>query len=161
MRRLPLMFLVIMATTAAGCSGMKTTTERAPLQENLTTESGEPAYITVQHCLISFRGTGTKAVRSQADAEKLALELFEQAQGGADFPKMIRKYTDDSSPGIYRMANTGFEGNMNLRDKIYPRDSMAAAFGDTGFPLEVGEFGLAVFDKSKSPFGWHIVKRIK
>jgi hypothetical protein len=43
----------------------------------------------------------------------------------------------------------------------YARNKMVAAFGDTGFPLEVGEIGIADADRKKSPYGWHIVKRIE
>ena len=43
----------------------------------------------------------------------------------------------------------------------YPRGKMVPAFGDTGFPLKVGEYGIADYDPKKSNFGWHIVKRIE
>lgn len=42
-----------------------------------------------------------------------------------------------------------------------PRDQMAAAFGDVGFKLEVNEIGLAEPDAQNSPFGYHIIKRLK
>jgi parvulin-like peptidyl-prolyl isomerase len=38
---------------------------------------------------------------------------------------------------------------------------MVPAFGDAGFPLKVGEIGMASYDSTKSPYGWHIVKRLK
>jgi hypothetical protein len=38
---------------------------------------------------------------------------------------------------------------------------MAGAFGDVGFQLEVGGIGLAEYDPSTSPFGYHIIKRTK
>ncbi|MAW59971.1 MAG: hypothetical protein CMJ94_03930 [Planctomycetes bacterium] len=41
------------------------------------------------------------------------------------------------------------------------RGAMAPAFGDVGFKLQVGEVGLAEPDAQKSPFGYHIIKRIK
>ena len=43
----------------------------------------------------------------------------------------------------------------------YARNRMVPAFGDAGFPLQVGGIGMASYDKDKSPFGWHIVKRLK
>ncbi|MEM7305955.1 MAG: peptidylprolyl isomerase [Planctomycetota bacterium] len=42
-----------------------------------------------------------------------------------------------------------------------PRDGMAPAFGDVGFALEVGEVGMTTFDPQKSPFGWHVIKRLE
>jgi hypothetical protein len=38
---------------------------------------------------------------------------------------------------------------------------MVAAFGDVGFKLEVDSIGMSVFDAQKSPYGWHIIKRLK
>lgn len=42
-----------------------------------------------------------------------------------------------------------------------PRDEMAQAFGDVGFALKVGEIGLASYDKTTSPFGFHVIKRLQ
>lgn len=143
-----------------GCGAVGSTVYR----EELKTESGEPAYITVQHCLIGFRGSVPGASRSMEEARTLAYELLERAKNGEDFDEIVYRNTDDSPPGIYRMANRGFEADMatsNEADQIYARDKMVPAFGDTGFPLKVGEFGMAEFDQEKSPFGFHIVKRIR
>lgn len=132
-------------------------------RRDVTTESGEPAYITVQHCLIAFQGSIDTARRTQAEAEALALELFEKAKNGEDFEQMVVQHTDDSPPGIYKMANHGFAGDQSSSIQsqwIFARGEMVAAFGDTGFPLKVGEIGLAPYDPQTSPFGWHIVKRI-
>jgi parvulin-like peptidyl-prolyl isomerase len=38
---------------------------------------------------------------------------------------------------------------------------MVPAFGNVGFALNVGEIGIADFDPQTSPFGWHIIKRLK
>ena len=124
-----------------------------------TSETREPDYITVQHCLIAFKGSlpGTPISRSKEEAKELATKLLEEARAGADFAEIIRKNTDDSPPGIYKMANRG----AREKQDVYGRDKMVPAFGDTGFPLKVGEFGLAEFDTAKSPYGWHIVKRIE
>lgn len=42
----------------------------------------------------------------------------------------------------------------------HPRAAMVPGFGDVGFSLGAGEVGLAEFDENKSPFGWHIIKRL-
>lgn len=144
---------------SGGCSSLDIYDEAA------VAANGEPAYITVQHCLISFAGAGPGgATRSMEEAEALAQELFEKAKAGEDFGRIVTKYTDDSAPGIYKMANEGFEGDttpMVTSNKIFRRKDMVAAFGDTGFPLEVGDYGMSVYDPEKSPYGWHIVKRIR
>ena len=98
------------------------------------------------------------------EARTLAYDLLERARNGEDFDEIVYRNTNDSPPGIYRMANHGFESDMsasNPDDQIYARDKMVPAFGDTGFPLKVGEYGIADFDEEKSPFGFHIVKRIR
>jgi parvulin-like peptidyl-prolyl isomerase len=38
---------------------------------------------------------------------------------------------------------------------------MVPAFGNVGFALKVGEIGIADYDPHTSPFGWHIIKRLK
>jgi peptidyl-prolyl cis-trans isomerase B (cyclophilin B) len=45
--------------------------------------------------------------------------------------------------------------------RSFPRDEMVPAFGDVGFALAVGEFGLAPYDQTASPFGWHVIKRLE
>lgn len=42
----------------------------------------------------------------------------------------------------------------------HPRAAMVPAFGDVGFGLQIGEVGLAEYDEAKSPFGWHVIKRL-
>ncbi len=156
---LVLAFALLSPLILSGCNSLQTDVYR----EGVVSDNGEPGYITVQHCLIGFQGTVKNAMRTKEEAQALALELFEKAKAGEDFDKIVRKYTDDSPPGIYRMANRGFRSDMSPivpSNKIYARDEMVPAFGNTGFPLKVGEVGLAEFDEEESPFGWHIVKRI-
>ncbi len=165
MKSSKLPFLLLSLGLCLGCNGIQSTGKVSSVfREGLTTENGEPAYITVQHCLIGFQGSVPNANRTRVEAEKLALELLEQARGGGDFDAIIKEHTDDSPPGIYHMANRGFEADMNGNDPasmVFARDAMVPAFGDTGFPLQVGEYGLATFDQENSPFGWHIVKRLR
>lgn len=149
----------------SGCSGMQSKGSSV-YREGLVTDDGQPGYITVQHCLIGFQGSvqGKAISRSQAEAEALAQELFEKAQAGEDFSKIVAGNTDDSAPGIYRMANNGFPGDTTSHipsKHVMPRSQMVAAFGDVGFELQPGEVGLAAYDPATSPFGWHIIKRLK
>ncbi len=121
--------------------------------------NNEPEHIQVQHILIAFSGSlpGQAVNRTQEEARNLAYDLLKQAQEGADFDALVKQYTDDSPPGIYGMSNLGVTPGRGE----YPRNQMVAAFGDTGFPLEVGKIGIADFDTRTSPYGWHIVKRLK
>jgi foldase protein PrsA len=117
----------------------------------------EPDRIQVAHVLISFAGAGTAATRSKADAEKLANDVLGRAKKGEDFHQLIKELSDDSGDGVYGMANLRVKPNAGE----YPRQGMVAAFGDVGFKLEVGGIGLSAFDPQKSPYGWHIIKRLK
>lgn len=123
--------------------------------------SAEPDRVTVQHILIGFTGSipGKNITRSRDEAQQLAEEVLKRAQDGEAFDALVRENTDDSAPGIYKMANRGVPPDP--KQKLFARDAMVAAFGDIGFPLEVGEIGMAAYDPRKSPFGWHIIKRIE
>jgi parvulin-like peptidyl-prolyl isomerase len=121
--------------------------------------SREPDHIQVQHILIGFQGSvpGKPIRRSKDEAKTLAYQLLEEARAGADFDELVRKHTDDSPPGIYGMSNRGVAPARGE----YARDGMVPAFGNAGFPLQVGEIGIADYDQRSSPYGWHIVKRLK
>lgn len=127
-----------------------------------TVPNAEPDFITVQHILIGFKGSvpGKNIIRTKEEAEALAKEVLAMAQAAdADFDALVKKYTNDSPPGIYKMANSNVK--TGIPAGVYPRHKMVAAFGDVGFPLQVGQVGLANHDPEKSRFGWHIIKRIK
>ncbi|MBP1659734.1 MAG: prsA [Candidatus Aminicenantes bacterium] len=122
-------------------------------------DKAEPEHITVQHILIAFKGSlpDPKVTRSQADAETLALKIFERAKAGEDFDAMVKTYTNDAYPGIYKMSNRDVAPGSGE----FPRTRMVKAFGDVGFGLEVGGVGLAVYDPGTSKYGWHIIKRLE
>ena len=121
----------------------------------------EPEHVTVQHILISFKGSIPKpsVTRTRAQAEALALELFERAKKGEDFDELVKGYTDDQHPGIYKMANIGVAPDQIQQE--YSRNNMVKAFGDVSFSLPVGGIGLAEFDPEASKYGWHIIKRLE
>ena len=129
-------------------------------EEMTKSAADEPQYIHVQHVLIGYKGSvpGKPITRSKDQAKELADEVFKKAQGGDDFGELVREYTDDAFPGIYKMANFGVQPNES---GMHKREGMVPAFGDVGFPLEVDGIGMAEYDPQKSRYGWHIVKRIK
>jgi len=124
-------------------------------------QAAEPDRITVQHILISFKGAIDNPVvtRTRQEAEKLAKELLDRIQKGEDFDALVKGYTDDQHPGTYSMSNFNVKPDPSKAE--YPRNRMVKAFGDVGFSLKVGEVGLAAYDPEKSPFGWHIIKRLQ
>lgn len=123
----------------------------------------EEGILEVQHILIAFQGTlpgDAKVERTREEAETLANELLERAQGGEDFDELVVEYTDDSAPGIYRMVDNNVDTRLMPRN-VMPRSGMVPGFGDTSFSLEVGEIGMAPYDPVRSQYGFHIIKRLK
>jgi len=109
------------------------------------------ASIEIQHVLIAFKGAPRmppSVTRSKEEAKALAEQVYAEAMGGADFLSLVKKYTNDSAPGIYPLNQAGRRG-------------MVKGFGDVGWRLKVGEIGVAPWDQLASPFGWHIIKRLK
>jgi hypothetical protein len=119
----------------------------------------EPEHIQVQHILIGFSGSvpGKRITRSKEEARTLAYDLLEKAQAGEDYDALVAKHTDDSPPGIYGMSNRG----VSPGPREYERDGMVPAFGNVGFGLEVGGYGVADYDQRTSPYGYHLIKRVK
>lgn len=127
----------------------------------LAAAADEPQRITVQHILIAFKGSlpDGNVTRTQKEAEALAKELLDRIKKGEDFDALVKGYTNDQHPGIYSMSNFGVTPDQSVPE--YPRNRMVKGFGDAGFSLKVGEVGLAVYNPQTSPYGWHIIKRLK
>ena len=158
------MLLLLSACVSKSSDNAKLTEKNAleAMKESILKLSSTPEVrdttIEVQHLLISFAGTRTPATRSKEEAELLAADLFAQINAGADFDTLIKEHTDDSHPGIYGMT---MSVNADPSKNIYARRGMVPAFGNVGWKLKVGEFGVAPFNSTESEFGWHIIKRTK
>jgi hypothetical protein len=145
------------------------TTNGDPATGGNVNTAGQPQHITVQHILIGFKdAVGFQgnpppgaANRTEEQAKTLAYEILDRAKKGEDFDQLVTQYTDDSPPGIYSMSNIGVAPDNASGE--FAREGMVAAFGDIGFALQVGEIGIADYDATTftSPYGWHIIKRIK
>jgi hypothetical protein len=118
-----------------------------------------PAHIEVQHILIGFAGSvpGKGITRTKEEAKKLAHEILDKARKGANFDTLVATYTNDSPPGIYKMSGSG----VPPQPGEYSRDQMVPAFGNVGFAISPGNIDIAEYDPSASPFGWHIIKRLR
>jgi PPIC-type PPIASE domain len=116
-------------------------------------------HIKLQHILIAFAGKvrGKNVTRTEEEARALAAQVLERAKKGEDFDELVRTYTDDQAPGIYRLANSG----ITPASGEFSRDRMVPAFGRVGFSLVPGEIGMAEYDPLVSPYGWHIIKRLE
>ncbi|MBM3297843.1 MAG: hypothetical protein FJY83_09640 [Candidatus Aminicenantes bacterium] len=127
----------------------------------LAARAEEPQRITVQHILIAFKGSlpDGNVTRTQKEAETLVKQLLDRIKKGEDFDALVKAYTNDQHPGIYSMSNIGVTPDQSKPE--YPRDRMVKGFGDASFALKVGEVGVAAYDPKTSPYGWHIIKRLK
>lgn len=106
--------------------------------------------VTVQHVLVAFVGAtrGSESNRSYEEARTLAEELLKRARSGEDFPAMMDRYSTDEGGGTYSMTQKS-------------RHGYAKSFHKVAFRLAVGEVGVAAYDPSKCPFGFHVIKRIE
>lgn len=132
---------------------------RAPAEAAAPAPASAAEHIKLQHILISFAGKipGKNITRTEDEARALAAQVLERAKKGEDFDALVKTYTDDRAPGIYSLANTG----VTPSGDEFARNRMVPAFGDVGFSLAPGEIGMAEYDPARSPFGWHIIKRLE
>jgi hypothetical protein len=123
-------------------------------------EETEPLHIAVKHVLIGFEGANIPGVsRTLQEAQLLAVDVLEQAGGGEDFDELMLRYSDDrESSGIYAISNFG--RNPRAPGEVN-RTRLVRGFGDVAFSLKVNEVGLCDYDPKKSPYGFHVIKRIK
>jgi hypothetical protein len=158
MYRLRFVVIITLALSLTlGCQSKEESGDEAAQTEQVS----EPDFVTVQHVLIAYKGSipGKKITRTQDDARELAVKVLEMAKSGKDFGELVKEFSDDAYPGIYKMANFGVPSGDDRRSR--PRGRMVGAFGDVGFKLQVGEVGMAEYDRQKSPYGWHVIKRIE
>jgi hypothetical protein len=118
-------------------------------------------HIEVQHVLIGFVSSVPQKniTRSRAEAETLANDILKRARAGEDFGQLVQKYTDDAYPGIYHLADRGVQ--VDQAGGEIARDGFVKGFSDAAFSLKQGDVGIATYNPKDSPFGWHIIKRLR
>ena len=106
--------------------------------------------VKVQHVLVAFVGAkrGSESKRTYDEARKLTEELLQRARGGEDFAGLMKTYSTDEGGGTYTLTQQD-------------RSGYAENFHQIAFRLAVGEIGVAPHHRSKSPFGWHVIKRLE
>jgi hypothetical protein len=119
-------------------------------------EHADPV-VQVQHVLVGVTHPRLPGVeRTPEDAERLAAEVFGRIQAGEDFDLLVKLHTNDSHPGIYSLALAGRQSG-----EVRGRAEMVPGFGDVAWRLAVGEVGVARLDPVASPFGYHLIKRLR
>ncbi|HEU4418724.1 MAG TPA: peptidylprolyl isomerase [Planctomycetota bacterium] len=143
--------LVAVACAFSACSDPPDDT---PLGRDIAAIMARPEQSTgkvkVQHVLVAFVGAkrGSESKRTYAEARTLTEELLQRARGGEDFAGLMKQYSTDEGGGTYTLTQTD-------------RSGYAENFHQIAFRLEVGEIGVAAHHRSKSPFGWHVIKRLE
>lgn len=172
----PALFLALPGALATGCS--KSPADEKPSAPAETPEvlvgrmndavdalMARPEHaaerVTVQHVLIGVAGSLPGVTRTPAESELLAAEIYTRALNGEDFDTLERNFSGDVHPGTYTLTAqpTGVDGE-------FARSEMVAGFGDVAWRLQVGEIGVSPFDgalpgEARSPFGYHVIKRLK
>jgi hypothetical protein len=166
----PLSLAVLLSLAACGPPAPTLTPEQqvAALNSAIDALAARPedgtSEVTVQHLLVGVVGNLPGVTRPGGDAERLTAELYLRAKDGEDFDDLVREYTDDTHPGIYRMITSG--KSDEARGTLL-RSEMVKGFGDVAWRLAVGEIGVVPYDPppqfggGTSPFGFHIVKRLR
>ena len=126
-----------------------------PLESaDILARPAETGTVNVQHVLIGWKDTPAAKAgrvdprakdRTKADADKIAQEVLGKVKAGEDMAKLMKDYSED--PGS---KDTG------RSYPVSPDAPMVEPFKDLSLRLKVGEAGLV-----KSPFGWHVIKRIE
>ncbi len=159
----PLILVLALAACAREAEEPSSAAEAEAEEEDLPPRpekvGDEPAVVTVKHVLIMFKGAHPRATatRSKAEAEKLAYDVLGWAKEGKDFDALMKQHSDDPGPGTYVMVNEGLEP----RGSEGRRSGMVKAFGDVSFRLNVDEIGITMWNGDTSPFGYHILRRVK
>ncbi|MDB4953996.1 MAG: Peptidyl-prolyl cis-trans isomerase PpiD [Myxococcales bacterium] len=119
--------------------------ESADILARTTTEPS----VAVQHVLIGWKeAPGAKDPRAKArtkpEADKIAKDILEKVRGGGDMAALMKEFSEDG----------GSKDNARVYD-VTSDSRMVEPFKNLSLRLKMGESGLV-----KSPFGWHVIKRV-
>jgi hypothetical protein len=129
------------------------------LRANVAATAARPehtdAVVELTHILVAFEGVPMIKIkgRTRDQAEQRAADLLARLQAGEDF-EAVRAGNSDDQGSTYKLSNNNTPGTSKRRQ-------MVKGFGDVGWRLGVGEIGVAPHDEAASPYGWHIIKRLK
>jgi parvulin-like peptidyl-prolyl isomerase len=113
----------------------------------------EKGTVYVQHVLIGWkdapavksgRGDDRAKSREKADADKIAQDVLARVKKGDDMAKLMKEFSED--PGSKDNARSY---------PVSPDAPMVEPFKNLALRLKDGEAGMV-----KSPFGWHVMKRV-
>ena len=117
--------------------------------EILERKTPETTAVQVQHVLIGWKeAPGAKdpraKARTKAEADKVAKDVLDKVRAGGDMAALMKEFSEDA----------GSKDNAKVYD-VAPDSRMVEPFKDLSLRLKMGEAGIV-----KSPFGWHVIKRV-
>lgn len=117
--------------------------ESADILARANPETGK---VLVQHVLVGWKGApgARAATRSKEEADQIAKEVLEKVRAGGDMAALMKQYSEDP----------GSKDNGRIYD-VTPDAPLVEPFKKLSLRLALGEAGLV-----KSPFGWHVIKRV-
>lgn len=136
------------ALAVAEVSGPIDTAEGYVIAQRLEAPPGGPATIGARHILIAYKGAQRAApevTRTRDEARTLAVQVAADARKGKDWVELWKQYSNE--PGGGEGGNLGTFG----------RGQMVPAFEHAAFDLGVGE----ISDVVETPFGFHVIERLK
>jgi parvulin-like peptidyl-prolyl isomerase len=125
-----------------------------PLESaDILARPAETGTVHIQHILVSWkespagragRGDPRAMTRTKEDADKLAKELLAKVKAKGNMANLMKEFSED--PGSKDTAKAY---------EVGPTTQMVEPFKNLALRLKLDEAGLA-----KSPYGWHVMKRV-
>jgi len=103
--------------------------------------------VKVQHILIAFVGAkrGSDSNRTYEQAQQTAADVLARARKGEEFAALMKEYGRDEAATY-----------MVRHDSDFVADFKAVALR-----LQPGEVGVVAHHRTRSPFGFHVIKRVE
>jgi hypothetical protein len=160
--RIPLAVrLGIIALTAAVAAAASPITTGAPYKPETfpVRPAVHPERVEVQRLVLPFGQTFPYRTlkRTRAEADSLARALLESARRGADFDTLVKRYSYDRFPAIYRVAGRGIRPGPGER----PWSGLPPAVADSAFSISPGNIQLIPWDPKVCRYGFEIIRRLK
>lgn len=144
------------STGSSGSTGAAEAQTTAPTAKPAPTPAPAPKprpaaqqpQITASHILIAYKGAmraNPEVTRTKAQARKLAEQIDARAKKGENFAQLAKKYSD--GPSGARGGDLG----------TFAPNRMVKPFADAVIALKPGQISGVV----ETPFGFHIIKRVR
>jgi NIMA-interacting peptidyl-prolyl cis-trans isomerase 1 len=109
---------------------------------------GGPITVGARHILVAYKGAQRAApdvTRTRDEARALAQQIAAEARAGKDWQALWKQYSNE--PGGREGGDLG----------VFGRGQMVPAFESAAFGLKVGQ----ISDVIETPFGFHVIQRLK